>query len=132
VQKSEIVQAEFERIRARVWDEYEGDDRDEVLATLSERDRDIYVTRELEAELEDGGWYLVFANSDEGLIDPAIEAYERLALPGYAAHLREVLDSGYTDETAEDEGERLDEEFARLSGSERAREALLRRYLSTV
>ena len=74
------VQAEYARIRELVWDRDAGDDNDEVLVSLTPLDRAVYVTRELEEELADGGWYLVFANEDDYLIAPAITAYELLGL----------------------------------------------------
>ena len=117
----EGVGHEYARVRALVWDSEEGDDDDAALARLTPLDRALYVTRELEQELADGGWYLVFANEDEGLIPHAIEAYELLGLPAYAAHLREVLDSGFGDASTEDESDALDRAFAALSGAEAAR-----------
>ena len=117
----EVVGQEYARVRALVWDSEEGDDDDAALARLTPLDRALYVTRELEQELADGGWYLVFANEDEGLIPHAIEAYELLGLPAYAAHLREVLDSGFGDASTEDESDALDRAFAALSGAEAAR-----------
>ena len=117
----EVVGQEYARVRALVWDSEEGDDDDAALARLTPLDRALYVTRELEQELADGGWYLVFANEDEGLIPHAIEAYELLGLPAYAAHLREVLDSGFGDASTEDESDELDRAFAALSGAEAAR-----------
>ena len=117
----EVVGQEYARVRALVWDSEEGDDDDAALARLTPLDRALYVTRELEQELADGGWYLVFANEDEGLIPHAIEAYELLGLPAYAAHLREVLDSGFGDASTEDESDGFDRAFAGLSGAEAAR-----------
>lgn len=117
----ESVQAAYARVRERVWDADEGDDNDDALAALSPLERALYVTRQLEEELADGGWYLVFANEDEGLIPYGVEAYELLGLPAYAAHLRRVLDSGFGDASAEDDGDELDLEFAALSGAEDAR-----------
>jgi hypothetical protein len=121
----EIVQAEYVRIREQVWDRDEGDDNDDVFASLPELDRAIYVTRELEEELADGGWYLVFANEDESLIEPAIAAYELLGLEAHAAHLRDVLAGGYGDLSSEDDGDRLDETYRALTGAEAARRRAL-------
>ena len=112
-------------VRARVWlDDDEMVDR-EVLATLPPLERAIFVTRTLEDQLLDGGWYLVFANEDEDLIGPAIEGYELLGLAGHAAHLRHVLACGYGDASPESEGERLDELYAALSGADAARATML-------
>jgi hypothetical protein len=111
----------YERVRARVWDADEGDDDDAALAGLDPLERAVYVTRELEEELADGGWYLVFANEDDYLIPYAIEAYELLGLPQHAAHLRDVQASGFGDETGEDESDRLDREHALLADAEAAR-----------
>lgn len=122
-----IVQAVYARIRDQVWDREEGDDNDEVFVSLAPLDRAVYVTRELEEELADGGWYLVFANEDDYLIAPAIEAYELLGLEAYARHLRDVLAAGFGDESTEDAGERLDEAFRALSGAEEARRAAIER-----
>lgn len=123
----EIVQAAYARIREQVWDRDEGDDNDEALASLSDLDRAIYVTRELEEELADGGWYLVFANEDDYLIQPGIAAYELLGLPDYAAHLRDIVASGYGDDSSEDAGDAHDESFRSLAGAEAARRAAILR-----
>jgi hypothetical protein len=117
----ESVQRVYASARERVWDADEGDDNDDALARLSPFERAVYVTRELEEELADGGWYLVFANEDDYLIGEAIRAYELLDLPQYAAHLRDVDESGFGDDSSEEEGDRLDSQFADLSGAEEAR-----------
>lgn len=117
----EQVERAYQALRARVWDADDGDDDEAHLRALSPTERAIYVTRELEDELADGGWYLVFANEDDALIEPAIEGYELLGCPAYAAHLREVRASGYGDDSDDDAGERLDDLFATLDGSEAAR-----------
>jgi len=117
----ETVQREYARVRERVWDADEGDDDEVALALLTPLERALYVTRELEEELADGGWYLVFANEDDRKIPYAVEAYEFLGLPEYARHFREVLDSGFGDESSEDESDRVDREYAALSGAEAAR-----------
>jgi hypothetical protein len=117
----DAVQREYARVRELVWDADEGDDDDDALARLTPLERALYVTRELEEELADGGWYLVFANEDDYLIGPAIEAYAYLGLPDYARHFREVLESGFGDESSEDESDRFDREYATLSGAEAAR-----------
>lgn len=115
------VEREYRALRDRVWDTDGGDDDEGSLAALSPLERAVYVTRELEDELADGGWYLVFANEDDGLIEAAIAGYELLGCPAYAAHLREVRSSGYGDESSDDEGERLDARYLDLTGSEDAR-----------
>ena len=117
----ETVQQAYARVRERVWDADEGDDDDDALARLTPLERALYVTRELEEELADGGWYLVFANEDDYLIPHAVEAYELLGLPEYAKHFREVQDSAFGDESSEDESDRLDRAYAALSGAEAAR-----------
>ncbi|HEY4754327.1 MAG TPA: DUF4375 domain-containing protein [Candidatus Limnocylindrales bacterium] len=117
----ESVQRVYVNARERVWDADEGDDNDDAMARLAPLERAVYVTREIEEELADGGWYLVFANEDDYLIDDAIRAYELLGLPRYATHLREVRASGFGDDSTEEEGDRLDRRFARLSGAEAAR-----------
>jgi hypothetical protein len=127
VDDSSLVRAVFERIRARVLSG-DGDDvvGPEVVAALPPLERAVYTTRALEDELADGGWYLIFANEDEDLVTPALAGYGLLGLPAYADHLREVLAAGYGDESSEAEGERLDDAFAALSGSEEARAAAIR------
>lgn len=117
----EAVQRAYASVRERVWNAVEGDDDDSALARLPPLERAIYVTRELEEELGDGGWYLVFANEDDHLIPYAIEAYELLGLPSYAAHVRNVQASGFGDESGEEETDALDREFAGLSGAEAGR-----------
>lgn len=119
--QDDAVQRLYEQALARVWDSDEGDDNDDAVARLTPLERAVYVTRELEQELADGGWYLVFANEDEDLIPVAIEAYEFLGLPAYAAHLRSVIDSGFGDASNEDDGDSLDRAFASLGGAEEAR-----------
>ncbi len=121
----DIVQAEYERIRERAWDREEGDDNHAVLDSLTPLDRAVYVTRGLEEELADGGWYLVFANENDDLIVPAMDAYVLLGLPAYARHLADVIASGYGDDSSEDEGDRLDEAYRALSGAEAARRAAI-------
>lgn len=120
------MDAAYARIRDLVWDAEAGDDSDELLAGLVPLERAIYVTRELEQELADGGWYLVFANEDDRLIAAAIDGYELLGLPAYAAHLRHVQRTEFGDASGEDESETLDEAFRALSGAEEARAAALR------
>jgi hypothetical protein len=117
----DAVQRVYEQALARVWDADEGDDNDDAVARLTPLERAIYVTRELEQELADGGWYLVFANENEELIPVAIDAYEFLGLGGYAAHLRSVVDSGFGDASNEDDGDAHDRAFAGLTGAEEAR-----------
>lgn len=122
-----IVQTEYARIRELVWDRDSGDDNDDVLVSLTPLDRALYVTRELEEELADGGWYLVFANEDDYLIAPAIAAYELLGLEAHASHLRDVVAVGFGDDSTEDAGDRLDEAYRTLSGAEEARRAAIER-----
>jgi hypothetical protein len=123
----ELVQAEYVRIRERVWDRDDEADNDALLSSLAPVDRAVYVTRELEEELADGGWYLVFANEDEPLIEPAISAYELLGLSAHAAHLRTVLATGFGDDSSEDDGERLDDAYRALPSAEPARRAAILR-----
>jgi hypothetical protein len=127
VTDEELVRHVYERIRARVWDADDGDDDDDALGGLTLEERAIYATRELEDELAEGGWSFVFANADDGLIEPAIEGYELLGLRRYAALLRAVRRVGYSDTGPESEGERFDARFERLSGADRARARLIRR-----
>ncbi len=117
----ETVQRAYARVRERVWDADEGDDDEVALARLTPLERALYVTRVLEEELADGGWYLVFANEDDHLVPLAVEAYDLLGLPEYARHFRDVLAAGFGDESGEDESDRLDREYAALSGAEAAR-----------
>lgn len=117
----ETVQRVYAEVRERVWDADEGDDNDDAYARLSPLDRAIYVTRELEEELADGGWYLVFANEDEYLIPWAIEAYELLGLSDHAQHMRAVLESGFGDGSTEDDSDRLDQLYLQLPSAEPAR-----------
>ncbi len=117
----EAVQRVYARVRERVWDTDEGDDDRDALARLTPLGRAVHVTRELEEELADGGWYLVFANEGDDMIPLAVKAYDLLGQPAYAAHFRDVPDCGIGDESGEDEGDRLDRGYAALSGAEAAR-----------
>lgn len=121
------VEAVYERIERRV--AFSDADEDweyrRAMRRLTGPERAIWVTRFLERELADGGWYLVFANEREYLIRPAIRAYERLGLRAYAGHLREVLASGYGDASSEAASEALDEAFALLDGADAARAAFV-------
>jgi hypothetical protein len=123
------TEATYRRIEARVRYTDADDDWDytRAMRRLTKAERALWTTRFLEGELADGGWYLVFADEREWVIKPAIRAYELLGLPAYAAHLRQVIASGYGDASTEDEGERLDEAFATLSGADEAREAFIAR-----
>ena len=96
-----------------------------AMRRLTAAERAIWVTRFLERELADGGWYLVFANEREYLIRPAIRAYVQLGLPAYAEHLRAVLASGYGDASTEAASEELDEAYGRLEGADAARAAFV-------
>jgi hypothetical protein len=127
VTDEELVRHVYERIRAQVWDADDGDDDDAALRRLTREERAIYATMELEDELAEGGWSFVFANADDGLIEPAIDGYELLGLRRYAALLRAVRRDGYTDLGPESAGERFDARFERLSGADRARARLIRR-----
>jgi hypothetical protein len=122
----DAVQRAYELARARGWDADEGDDNADALRRLTPLERAIYVTRELEQELADGGWYLVFANENEDLVSVAMRAYEFLGLPAHAEHLRSVLDSGFGDSSNEDDGDALDRAFAVLDGAEAGRARALK------
>lgn len=122
----ELVQAVFERLEALVWDAEDSDDDDDALDALRPEERAIYVTRELEAELADGGWYLVFANENDYLLEREIDAYELLGLPGHAAFLRRIQ-ATVVDDPNEDDSDRYDEEWSALGDAEPARARLIRR-----
>jgi hypothetical protein len=127
----DVVAAFYERLAERLRESSDDDGDDEVdaaaIGALTPAERAIYLTCALEEELEDGGWYLVFADEREDLIGPAIDAYEHLGLPAYASHLRLVLAAGYGDESSDDESERLDEAWALLTGADAARKRLIER-----
>ena len=127
VSDEDLVRQVYERIRSRVWDVDDGDDDAAAFGRLTREERAIYATKELEEELAEGGWSFVFANADDESIEPALEGYELLGLPRYAALLRAVRREGYTDEAPESDCERLDHRFERLSGADRARARLIRR-----
>jgi Domain of unknown function (DUF4375) len=120
-----LVEGEYERIRAQVVDD-EGEEILENLERLSPVERAIYATRTIEHDLDDGGFYLVFADADDALIEPAIEGYVLLGLPRYAALLRTVREVRFGDESSEELSETLDARYASLRGAERARARLLR------
>jgi Domain of unknown function (DUF4375) len=119
----EVVEPVFQEIFSRVWRGRE--EHLEVLSALP-NERAIYTTRILEGELDNGGWYQVFGNGVDHLIQPAIEGYELLGQAGYASHLRDVVVSGFGDESPETLGEALDAAYFELAGSEEARADLIR------
>jgi hypothetical protein len=125
VEAADAVRRVYERTANRILDS-EGTDDPAAIASLSEAERAVYVTRALEDELDDGGWYLVFANSNDHRIDPAIEAYELLGLPRYAELLRAVRTVGLDDDSPDGLSERLDSRYGRLTGAEQARARLIR------
>ena len=114
----------FQSTFAKVW--ARGSEDEEVLNRLPPIDRAIYATRVLEGELNNGGWYQAFGNGVDHLIEPAIEGYELLGLPEYAAHLRAVRAAGFDERSEDAVGAGLDNAFFRLSGSEAARAAIVR------
>jgi hypothetical protein len=118
-----IVEPVFKSILAKVW--ASGDEDVEVLTNLSPVDRAIYATHILEGELDNGGWYQAFFNGTDRLIEPAIEGYELLGLPDYAAHLRTVRALGFHAGAEESLGNALDRAYFRLSGSDGARARLV-------
>jgi hypothetical protein len=113
----------YRQIESRVRYDNADDDwtYESAMRRLVPAERVLWTTRFLERELADGGWYLVFADEREYLIRPAIRAYQRLGLSAYAAHLRDVLASGYGDNSSDIESERLDEAFDALSGADATR-----------
>jgi hypothetical protein len=119
-----IVEPVFRGIHARVWPD--GADRPRALSILGEDELAIYVTRLLEGQVDNGGWYQLFGNGEDYLIEPAIAAYEHLGLPDYAEVVRAVRDAGFAEDSPEELGERLDARYFRLSGSENARADLVR------
>jgi hypothetical protein len=122
----EVVEPVFRRIFAAVWKD--GSESAAALDSISEGERAIYATRILEAELDNGGWYQVFFNHVDGLIEHAIAGYVLLGLPEYAAHLREVRAKGFDGDAPEQLGDLLDNAYFRLSGSEVARAALVQEF----
>jgi hypothetical protein len=122
------VEPVFRSIFAKVW--ARGSEDLDVLNSLPPIERAIYATHLLEGELDNGGWYQAFGNRNAHLIEPAIEGYELLGLPDYAAHLRDVRAMGFDEQSEDAVGEALDTAYFQLSGSEAARAAMLRRQAS--
>jgi hypothetical protein len=112
-----LVDREYERIRALVVDD-EDEEVLENIGRLSPVERATYATRTIEHDLDEGGFYLVFADADDALIEPAIEGHELLGLPRYAALLRMVREIGFGEESSEELSETLD---ARLRFTPRRR-----------
>lgn len=120
----ETVEPSFQSIFSRVWASGTEDAR--VLHQLTPLERAIYATRIIEGMIDNGGWYAVFYNGVDHLIEPATEGYELLGLPEYAEHLRRVRVTGFGEHSPEATARALDDEYFRLSGSEEARAAALR------
>lgn len=120
----EVVEPIFQGIFARVWHSREEDL--DALSELSREERAIYATRILEGELDNGGWYQVFGNGVDHLVEPAIDGYELLGLEDYASHVREVRETEFSGDSPEAFGEALDAAYFELSGSEAARADLIR------
>jgi hypothetical protein len=120
----DVVEPVFQRIFASVW--LKGEEDGDALAKLPREERAIYTTRILEGQLDNGGWYQVFGNGVDHLLEPAIDGYELLGLADYASHLREVRAVGFNDGSPDEIGEALDGAYFRLSGSEAARAHLIR------
>jgi hypothetical protein len=112
----DAVEPFFQSVHARVWT-----DGSEDLSGLSPLESAIYATRVLEDDIDNGGHYQAFGNGTDQLIEPAIEGYEHLGLPAYAAHFRHVRAIGFHEHSPEEVGESLDDAYFRLSGSEEAR-----------
>jgi hypothetical protein len=120
------VEPVFQLIFAKVW--ASGSEDLGVLNSLPPIERAIYATRLLEGDLDNGGWYQAFGNGKAHLIEPAIEGYQLLGLPMYAAHLRRVRAVGFDGRSEDAVGDALDKAYFALSGSEAARAAVVRRH----
>ncbi len=118
-----VVEPVFRRIFATVSSRNEEDA--DALTNLTEDERAIYVTRILEGELDNGGWYQVFGNGVGHQLEAAVTGYERLGLPDYAALIRAVRDAGFSEQSPEALGERLDAAYFELTGSESSRAELI-------
>lgn len=119
------IEPVFQSILDRIW--AGGTEDTNVFNRLSTIERAIYSTRVLEGQLDNGGWYQAFFNRVDHLVEPAIEGYQFLGLPEYATHLRDVRAAGFGEDSWNEVGETLDEAYFRLSGSEAARAAALKR-----
>jgi hypothetical protein len=119
----EKVEPVFQAILARVW--AGGDEDLQVLGLLTPLERAVYATRMLEGAIDNGGWYSVFYNNVDHMIEPAIDGYEVLGLPDYAEHLRNVRALGFREDSPEALGTAVDHEYFALSGSEEARAVAL-------
>jgi len=119
-----VVEPVFQRIFDVVW--ASGAESSEALNSLSDAERAIYATRVIEGQLDNGGWYQVFGNGVDHLIGPAIDGYLLLGLPEYAAVLTEVRAESFGEDSPEELGERLDNAYFALSGSEEARASLVK------
>lgn len=119
----DVVEPVFRRIFATVW--AHGEEDSAALAALTEDEWAIYVTRVLEGQLDNGGWFQVFGNGVDQHLEAALAGYERLGLPDYAAVVQAVRDAGFGEDSPEESGEGLDAAYFELSGSESARAELI-------
>jgi hypothetical protein len=114
------VEPVFQRIFDEIWANGVED-----LQAVGAVERAIYATWVLEGDVDNGGWYQAFGNGTDALIEPAIDGYELMGLPEYAAVLREVRAQNFDESSPDEVGERLDRLWFELSGSEEARARLV-------
>jgi hypothetical protein len=120
----DVVEPVFQRVFGAVWSGRK--ENLDAFARLPEAERAIYATRIVEGQLDNGGWYQVFGNGVDHLLEAAIDGYELLGLADYAAHLRKVREVEFNGSSPEDIGEALDDAYFRLSGSEAACARIIR------
>ena len=119
----DVVAPVFQRIFARLGTAL---DLPAAVDALPAAERAIVATSIVEGEVDNGGWFQLFGNGNDGMIEPAILGYERLGLPDYAAVLRDVRSRNFNEGSPEALGDALDAADFALSGSEAARAALVR------
>lgn len=119
----DIVEPVFQSIFARLVTTH---DLQAAVDALPDAERAIVATRILEGDVDNGGWYQLFGNGNDGMIEPAISSYERLGLPDYAAVLRDVRSKGFNAHSPDALGDALGAAYFGLSGSEAARAALIK------
>jgi hypothetical protein len=90
----------------------------------------LVATRNIDAQVDNGGWPAVFYNGADGLLEAAIAGYRLLALDGHARVARLAFEHGWTEPTddAPDDPawEMYDAEWLGLPDSEVARAEYIR------
>jgi hypothetical protein len=117
------VEPIFQRIIARLVTAL---DLSAAVDALPAAERAIVATRVLEGDVDNDGWYQLFGNRNDGMIEPSISGYETLGLTDYAAVLRDVRSKGFNEASPAALGDELDAVYFALSGSEAARAALVK------